>query len=408
MPNRIKIILSTILVSVIFLNCYCFAASPKVQLNGQIIDFSDENGNKVEAQIINSRTMVPLRKIFELLKCNIEWQDVTKTVVANNGSKEITIQIGNSEAKVFDVKSQKASTIKLDSPATIVEGRTLVPLRFISESLEKEVAWDNANSTAIIIDYDFLATLLKEKNKEIYNRLIKGDIAITVEKKYFDEVNSSRNEDSSFKTTITNSNEDNFDGNYKFDGNSEFIKEVKNEEWDSIDFSVEESGEGIFVKSPNYVFSNMLSGKKNDKILLDNVQFNFAGSTDDDVSQYLKKMVKLKNSEIDINTFKSLKSDFEKLLNTFLVNGTRKLSVEDFNYKYIELGKIYSLLSSDKTFSALLIANKAMFNYNINVDDLFADYPNISYTVSSSENTTNIKIILKNDYKERIEYSVVL
>ena len=408
MPNRIKIILSTILVSVIFLNCYCFAASPKVQLNGQIIDFSDENGNKVEAQIINSRTMVPLRKIFELLKCNIEWQDVTKTVVANNGSKEITIQIGNNEAKVFDVKSQKASTIKLDSPATIVEGRTLVPLRFISESLEKEVAWDNANSTAIIIDYDFLATLLKKKNKEIYNRLIKGDIAITVEKKYFDEVNSSRNEDSSFKTTITNSNEDNFDGNYKFDGNSEFIKEVKNEEWDSIDFSVEESGEDIFVKSPNYVFSNMLSGKKNDKILLDNVQFNFAGSTDDDVSQYLKKMVKLKNSEIDINTFKSLKSDFEKLLNTFLVNGTRKLSVEDFNYKYIELGKIYSLLSSDKTFSALLIANKAMFNYNINVDDLFADYPNISYTVSSSENTTNIKIILKNDYKERIEYSVVL
>ena len=408
MTQKIKILLSAFLISIIFLNCYCFAANPKVQLNGQVIDFKDENGNKVEAQIINSRTMVPLRKIFELLKCEIEWQDATKTVVANNGVKEITIQIGNNEAKVFDAKSQKTSTIKLDSPATIVEGRTLVPLRFISESLEKEVAWDAGNSTAIIIDYDFLADLLKEKNKEIYNRLIKGDISITVEKKYFDEVNSSRNENSSFKTTVNSTSDGNFDGNYTFDGNSEFIKEVKNEEWDSIDFSVEESGEDIFIKSPNYVFSNMLSGKKNDKILLDNVQFDFIGSTDDEVSQYLKKLIKLKNSEIDINTFKGLKNDFEKLLNTFFVDGIRKLAPENFDYKYIDLGKIYSLLSSDKTFSALLIANKAMFNYNINVSDLFADYPNISYTVSSSVNATNIKIILRNDYKERIEYSVVL
>ena len=44
------------------------AADVKVQINGQIIDFTDSNGNKVEAQTINSRTMVPLRKIFEILR----------------------------------------------------------------------------------------------------------------------------------------------------------------------------------------------------------------------------------------------------------------------------------------------------------------------------------------------------
>ena len=39
------------------------------------IDFTDSNGNKVNAQIINSRTMVPLRKIFEVLGCEINWDN---------------------------------------------------------------------------------------------------------------------------------------------------------------------------------------------------------------------------------------------------------------------------------------------------------------------------------------------
>ena len=52
----------------ILITSVSLAADVKVQINGQIIDFTDSNGNKVEAQTINSRTMVPLRKIFEILR----------------------------------------------------------------------------------------------------------------------------------------------------------------------------------------------------------------------------------------------------------------------------------------------------------------------------------------------------
>ena len=48
-------------------------------------------------------------------------------------------------------ESGEETEIKLDSAPTIVNGRTLVPVRFIAESLEKKVGWDAENKTVIII-----------------------------------------------------------------------------------------------------------------------------------------------------------------------------------------------------------------------------------------------------------------
>ena len=53
-----------LLVFVLTLMTSVYASSVNVQINGKIIDFTDSNGAKVEAQIINDRTMVPFRKIF--------------------------------------------------------------------------------------------------------------------------------------------------------------------------------------------------------------------------------------------------------------------------------------------------------------------------------------------------------
>ena len=56
--------------------------SIKVLVNDQVIDFTDENGNVVEPKIINSRTMVPMRKIFEVFGANVEWEETTQTITA--------------------------------------------------------------------------------------------------------------------------------------------------------------------------------------------------------------------------------------------------------------------------------------------------------------------------------------
>ena len=127
-------------------------AGVTVELNGETLNFADANGYTVNPQIINNRTMVPLRKIFETLGADIEWFGDTETVIATKGDTKVKLQINNSIAEL--TKKGVTKKITLDSKPVIVNDRTLVPLRFISESLEKQVAWDQETQTAMIIDYD--------------------------------------------------------------------------------------------------------------------------------------------------------------------------------------------------------------------------------------------------------------
>jgi len=94
--------------------------------------------------IENGRTLVPMRGIFEALGAEVAWDDATKTVTGTKADTKITLQIGNTAANVNDKE------VTLDVPAKILDGRTLVPVRFISESLGCEVNWDDATKTVII------------------------------------------------------------------------------------------------------------------------------------------------------------------------------------------------------------------------------------------------------------------
>ena len=98
----------------------------------------------VPAQIIDSRTMVPLRAIFEALGASVEWDDATKTVTSVKGDTTVKLTIGKAAITVNG--ADKA----LDVPAQIVDSRTLVPVRAIAESFGCEVGWDDATKTVTI------------------------------------------------------------------------------------------------------------------------------------------------------------------------------------------------------------------------------------------------------------------
>ena len=66
------------------------ATNVDVQINGEIVDFTDSEGNRVDAQIINDRTMVPLRKIFEIFGCEINWDNDTRTVMPKGAKRDGT------------------------------------------------------------------------------------------------------------------------------------------------------------------------------------------------------------------------------------------------------------------------------------------------------------------------------
>jgi hypothetical protein len=110
----------------------------KVILDGTELAFD------VPPQIINGRTMVPMRKIFELLGAVVEWDEATKTVTATKNETVIIMQIGNATISV------SGEDITLDVPPQIVNSRTLVPLRAVAEGLEANVSWDIATRSAII------------------------------------------------------------------------------------------------------------------------------------------------------------------------------------------------------------------------------------------------------------------
>lgn len=92
----------------------------------------------------NGRLLVPVRKLFEGLGAQVEWNENTKTVTAVRDDTRIELPIGKKTAKV------NGYSVSIDAEAVIINGRTMVPLRFISQSLGAKVRWDSSTQSAYI------------------------------------------------------------------------------------------------------------------------------------------------------------------------------------------------------------------------------------------------------------------
>ena len=110
----------------------------KVMLNGKLLNFD------VPPQIINGRTLVPLRVIFEALGASVDWNDSTQTVTAARGSTTVSLRIGS------NVLTKNSASITLDVPAQLIDSRTMVPARAVAEAFGADVDWVDATQTVII------------------------------------------------------------------------------------------------------------------------------------------------------------------------------------------------------------------------------------------------------------------
>ena len=96
----------------------------------------------VPPQITNGRTLVPMRKIFEVFGAEIEWFEKSQLILATRNADVVAMVIGRSEITVTNMLSGKVKTIELDVPPQISDGRTLVPIRAVSEALGMDVKWN--------------------------------------------------------------------------------------------------------------------------------------------------------------------------------------------------------------------------------------------------------------------------
>ena len=110
-----------------------------VQVDGKTLTFDQAPVSK------NNRTLVPLRAIFEALGAEVTWNPQTKSVTASKENHSVSLQIGSKNATV----DQKA--VVLDVEAQLINGRTLVPVRFVSEAMGTVVNWDEKTKNVSIL-----------------------------------------------------------------------------------------------------------------------------------------------------------------------------------------------------------------------------------------------------------------
>jgi Zinc carboxypeptidase/Copper amine oxidase N-terminal domain len=125
-----------------------------VNINGKEMDFDQP------AVLMNYRTMVPVRGVFEQVGASLTWNNTTKTAVIKKDDTVVSMTVGKSTATV------NGETRTLDAPATIINSRTMIPLRFVGEAIGATIKWDSASRTAYISTSDQVEEPEEEEPEE--------------------------------------------------------------------------------------------------------------------------------------------------------------------------------------------------------------------------------------------------
>ena len=110
-----------------------------VLVNGQPVAFDQP------PIIVEDRTLVPMRKIFEALGARVVWDEPTQSITSYHNGNTILMFVGKKE-----VYRNNEVIYTMDVPAQIVSDRLLVPVRAVAEGLSATTAWDEKTYTVTV------------------------------------------------------------------------------------------------------------------------------------------------------------------------------------------------------------------------------------------------------------------
>ena len=116
--------------------------TPRIRIDGEFVQIPTAEQQPV---IVDGRTLVPLRAVMEALGFTVEWSAEEQTVLLTKPGRIIAVQIDNDNMFVNN------DTVPLVVPAQIMNSRTMVPIRAISEATDLEVQWDATNRIVDIL-----------------------------------------------------------------------------------------------------------------------------------------------------------------------------------------------------------------------------------------------------------------
>ena len=181
-------------------NVFCVLLSATMLLGGVSAVYGGEksislqiNGSEISAEVpptvIDGRTMVPVRAIFEAVGANIDFDAETKTITAKKCDATVNMTVGT---KVATVNNKE---VQLDAPAVIVNGRTLAPARFVAETFGYTVQWDaenkivkiNGKESSTETTTETTTVTTTETSTETTTETTTKATATSSSKKYYDE-----------------------------------------------------------------------------------------------------------------------------------------------------------------------------------------------------------------------------
>ena len=143
--KKISTILLLCGVFMLFSTGMCFSASNKnltLYVNGEKTETS------LKPQIINGRTLLPLRFTCELFDLPVHWDAKNKTITMTIGDQKINLTINKKEAEILHV--EYLSKTGLDQAPVLIGNTAYIPIRFIAETLNCAVNYDSTKKSVSI------------------------------------------------------------------------------------------------------------------------------------------------------------------------------------------------------------------------------------------------------------------
>ena len=324
---------------------------------------------------------------------------------------EIKLQIGNNEAeKNTNGTLQK---INLDSAPVIRNDRTLVPLRFIAESLGKTVGWDASNQTAVIIDYDYFLDRINEKYPSLYQFLNAetSNMLFSLTRNYTDLNDANNNNVANVSAIIT----ENKDGSIlhqkvdmTFSGNNELMQDIITEGWGNIQYENDYYDEYFMTKALTEELKKVYG---QEQLKFKYTGLKCEGKSTDTLADVLKNMCNINENGITIDTFASRKNEFERFLSLFQTDANGKLvtgniASDKIELNYFDLTKLDNMIFNTTFNRVFSFLNSQIFNFDVTLKELLYDYPKMNLEINVNNLELAIDFILTNNYNEKVEYVI--
>ena len=128
----------------------------KVRVNGYLVEFPDQGPDSDE----NGRTLVPVRFASEAMGATVDWNNDTRTASVTKDGIRVDIPVGSDTLTV--TKGDEVSTVKMDTKTVSIGGRTMLPIRFVAESLGAYVDWSQKYRTVQIYQGELSSEQIEE------------------------------------------------------------------------------------------------------------------------------------------------------------------------------------------------------------------------------------------------------